>query len=354
MQIEHGSRATTEAPQETHVSMGRRRVLSTMAGLLALGTLDVQAIQAYPQRPITLIVPFVPSGPVDIAGRTIGAALGASLGQSVVIVNKAGAGGGIGAAEISRSQPDGHQLLIALDSILTVNPTFYRDQGYAAQPLDPIGMVGELSSVLVVNAKSPIRSVSDFIDHARKTTMMSGSGGNGTAGHLYAEWLKRDFGLKLEHVPYKGLAPAVKDLLTGEIDCIVALIPGVLPHVQAGTLRALGLTSPRPQVLLPDVRPLSAQGLKGFEGASWLAVMAPLGIDSSILSRLGKALSNAVSAPETVKRLQAAGIDPFYRDARHVRERIATESKQWETLLAQIKDNENPPDQTAGKQTSQS
>lgn len=350
MQTEQDKGATKYVARESNVSIGRRQVLATMAGLFALTMAETRAVQGYPQRPITLIVPFVPSGPVDIAGRTVGAALGTRLGQSVVIVNKAGAGGGIGASEISRSQPDGHQLLIALDSILTVNPIFYRDQDYAAQPLDPIGMVGELSSVLVVNAKSPIRSVSNFIDHARKTTMMSGSGGNGTAGHLYAEWLKRDFDLKLEHVPYKGLAPAVKDLLAGEIDCIVALIPGVLPHIQAGNLRALGLTSPRSQVLLPDVEPLSAQGLTGFEGASWLAVMAPPGIESSTLSILTSALSNAVNSPETVTRLQAAGIDPFYRDAQYVRERIATESKQWETLLEQIKHNENAASQTrAGK-----
>lgn len=317
----------------------RRRLLTVAGGMVAWAALPHLSWGAshYPQSAITLVVPFTPGGPVDISGRTIGSALTSRLGQSVVITNKAGAGGSIGAAEVSRAQPDGYQLLLALDSIMTVNPTFYRNRDYSAQALEPIGMVGELSSVLVVNSKSPIRSVGDFISHARKTVMMSGSGGNGTAGHLYAEWLKRDFGLKLEHVPYKGLAPAVKDLLAGDIDCIVALIPGVLPHIRAGSLRALGLTSPRPQVLLPDLQPLSAQGLTGFQGASWLAVMAPRGIAPNTVSVLADALAAAVQDPAAVERLQSVGIDPFFQDAAQVRARITRESSQWQTLLAQMK-----------------
>lgn len=340
MYNEENSRTAYNLAAEHDVNTRRRSLMGGVAGLLALSALRVHAQQAYPQHPINLVVPFSPSGPVDITGRTIGAALGKSLGQPIVVMNKPGAGGSIGAAELSRGEPDGYQLLLALDSIMTVNPTFYRDKGFATQTLDPVGMVGELSSVLVVNAKSPIHSVSDFVEYARKTPMMSGSGGNGTAGHLYAEWLSRDFNLKLEHVPYKGLAPAVKDLMAGEIDCIVALIPGVLPHIKSGSLRALGLTSTRPQVLLPDILPLSAQGLNGFEGASWLALMAPTGIAPEILSILRNALSVALQDPETIKRLQAAGIDPAYADPQQVQERIAIESERWKTLLMQIKQKE--------------
>jgi tripartite-type tricarboxylate transporter receptor subunit TctC len=329
-------RVAHTAKTELDVNVGRRGVLGGMAGLLALSAMRVQAQQAYPQRPINLVVPFTPSGPVDLAGRTVGAVLGKSLGQSIVVMNKPGAGGSIAAAELSRAQPDGYQLLLALDSIMTINPTFYQDKGFATQSLDPVGMVGELSSVLVVNSKSSIQSVSDFVEHARKTTVFSGSGGNGTAGHLYAEWLARDFNLKVEHVPYKGLAPAVQNLIAGEIDCIVALIPGVLPHIKSGSLRALGLTSTRPQVLLPDVLPLSAQGLDDFEGASWLALMAPTGVAPETLSILSTALSTALQDSETIKRLQAAGIDPVFADPKQVRERIAIEAERWETLLAQV------------------
>src|SRR5690606_26160348 len=150
-----------------------------------------------------------------------------------------------------------------------------KNTGQSASKLAPLGLVGELSSVLVVNARSPIQTPADFLASARQNPMTAGSGGNATAGHLYAEQLKRDFGVQLTHVPYKGLSPAVQDLLAGNIDCIVALIPGVLPHIRSGALRALGLTATRPQILLPDLQPLSEQGLAGFSGASWLAVMAP-------------------------------------------------------------------------------
>ncbi|AWP73382.1 tripartite tricarboxylate transporter substrate binding protein [Bordetella bronchiseptica] len=316
----------------------RRRWLHGAAALL--GTLPLAGLaraDALTQRQLNLVVPFVPGGPVDIAGRVVGQELGQQLGTPVVVSNKGGAGGNIGAEEVSRSQPDGGTLLLALDSILTVNPYFYgKGATQGVQTLAPVGMVGELSSVLVVNARSPIKSVADFLEHGRRNNLTAGSGGNATAGHLYAEQLKRDFGVQLTHVPYKGLSPAVQDLLAGNIDCIVALIPGVLPHIRAGSLRALGLTSARPQVLLPELKPLSELGLPGFTGASWLALMAPEGVPPGVADKLSAGLSQALRNPAVVERLHSAGIDPLYADAPTVRARIAREGAQWSTLLASI------------------
>lgn len=314
---------------------GGRRTWLRGASLLAMLPLAGAArAGAFPQRQLSMVVPFVPGGPVDIAGRALSEPLARHLGQTVIVMNKAGAGGNIGAEEVARSQPDGYTLLLALDSILTVNPYFYRQRpGQRAPALSPIGMVGELSSVLVVNARSPIKTAADFLDYGRRHELTAGSGGNATAGHLYAEQLKRDFGVKLTHVPYKGLSPAVQDLLAGNIDCIVALIPGVLPHIRAGSLRALGLTSTRPQALLPDLQPLSEQGLAGFSGASWLAVMAPEKIAPAVVDQLSASLSTALREPGVVERLQSVGIDPYYTDADQVRARIAREAAQWSTLL---------------------
>ncbi|HYG45949.1 MAG TPA: tripartite tricarboxylate transporter substrate binding protein [Bordetella sp.] len=315
--------------------LARRRWLSGTATLMAALPLAglARAEGAFPQHPLTLVVPFVPGGPVDIAGRAVGEPLGRKLGQPLVVVNKGGAGGNIGADEVARSRPDGYTLLLALDSILTVNPTFY-GKGAPSPSLAPVGMVGELSSVLVVNARSPIKSVADFVEIGRRQGLTAGSGGNATAGHLYAEWLKRDFGVQLTHVPYKGLSPAVQDLLAGNIDCIVALIPGVLPHIRSGALRALGLTSTRPQVLLPDVKPLSEQGLTGFSGASWLALMVPQAVPENVVGQLAGKLSDVLREPEVIARLQAVGIDPFYADAAQVKARIARETQQWAALMS--------------------
>jgi len=320
-------------------SASRRQWLGGAAALL--GTLPLaglaRAEAAFPQRQLSLVVPFVPGGPVDIAGRAVGEPLGQQLGRPVVVVNKGGAGGNIGAEEVARSQPDGYTLLLALDSIMTVNPYFYgKGAAQGAPALAPVGMVGELSSVLVVNARSPIKTAADFLDYGRRQNLTAGSGGNATAGHLYAEQLKRDFGVQLTHVPYKGLSPAVQDLLAGNIDCIVALIPGVLPHIRAGSLRALGLTSTRPQVLLPEVRPLSEQGLAGFTGASWLALMTPDGVPSGVADKLSASLSSVLRDPRVVERLQAVGIDPFYADAAQVRARIARETAQWSALMSSM------------------
>ncbi|MVW77808.1 Bug family tripartite tricarboxylate transporter substrate binding protein [Bordetella sp. 02P26C-1] len=317
----------------------RRQWLAGTAGLIAALPLSVAAQgQARSARPLNLVVPFVPGGPVDLAGRVLAEYLGQELGQTVVVVNKGGAGGNIGAEEVARSAPDGSTLLLALDSILTVNPYFYAKGGEQAVPaLAPIGLVGELSSVLVVNAKSPIQNAADFLAYGRRNAMTAGSGGNATAGHLYAEQLKRDFGVQLTHVPYKGLSPAVQDLLAGNIDCIVALIPGVLSHIRAGSLRPLGLTAARPQVMLTGVQPLSEQGLTGFVGASWLALMAPRGLPSDVEQRLSSGLSAVLREPRVIERLQAAGIDPFYADATAVRKRIKDESAQWSALMSQMK-----------------
>lgn len=313
----------------------RRQWLRGAAALMAAlpFSMPVRAEQVS-SRQLTLVVPFVPGGPVDIAGRVLGEYLGQRLGRPVVVVNKGGAGGNIGAEEVSRSAPDGATLLLALDSILTVNPFFYgKNTGQGASTLEPLGLVGELSSVLVVNARSPIQTAADFLAHARQNPMTAGSGGNATAGHLYAEQLKRDFGVQLTHVPYKGLNPAVQDLLAGNIDCIVALIPGVLPHIRSGALRALGLTATRPQILLAEIQPLSDQGLTGFTGASWLALMTPQGLPSAVADNLAVGLSAVLREPRVIERLQAVGIDPFYADAAEVRTRMARESAQWSTLL---------------------
>ncbi|MCD0504960.1 Bug family tripartite tricarboxylate transporter substrate binding protein [Bordetella petrii] len=320
----------TSRPQDVH----RRRLMAALAALAAGAAMPrlAGAETAFPQRQLTLMVPFAPGGPVDIAARAVAEPMARRLAQSIVVVNKGGAGGNIGADEVARSQPDGHTLLLALDSILTVNPSFY---GQAAPPpaLLPVGMLGELSSVLVVNAKSPIKSVADFVDYGTRQGMTAGSGGSATAGHLYAEWLKRDYGVNLTPVPYKGLSPAVQDLLAGNIDCIVALIPGVLPHIRSGALRALGLTSIRPQILLPEVLPLSEQGLPGFTGASWLALMVPQGVPEDARRRLAADLQSVLDDAGVVSRLQAVGIDPFYADAAQVQERITRERNQWATLL---------------------
>jgi tripartite-type tricarboxylate transporter receptor subunit TctC len=311
--------------------------LAGLAAALPMSSHAAEPAAGWPQKPIDLVIPFAPGGPVDIAGRTVGVPLGQALRQTIVVVNKAGAGGNIAAAATARAPADGYEFMLALDSILTVNPAFYKDAGFKPQTdLSPVAQLGDLASVLVVNENAGIATVDEFIKRARSQPLTFGSGGNGTAGHLYGEWLKYDFGLKVEHVPYKGLAPAVQGLLAGDIDFIVALIPGVLPQIRSGRLRALGLTSTGRQTLLPDAKPLSSLGLAGFEGSSWLGVVGPRGLPADVVARFAVALRTSLDDLATAERLRGLGIEPAFADAAALQSRIERESRMWARLLAKM------------------
>lgn len=303
--------------------------------VLALFPLAVRAAGPWPDKPVKLVVPFAAGGPVDIAARILAESLGAQLGKPVIVDNRGGAGGNVGAEAVAKAAPDGYTLLLALDSILAVNPLLYGKMSFDMNAdLTPVGQVANLTSVLVVNAKLPIKTVPELIAWSKTHRMTFGSGGNGTAGHLYGERLKADYQLDREHVPYRGNGPAVQDLVAGNIDLIVSLIPSVLPHIQSGRLRALGVTSNHEVLQLPGLQPLSKLGFENFEGVFWLALLGQRDLAPEAMAALQKALPVALRQAELGQRFQKVALEPAWASGAAVKTRMNDDAARWKRLLA--------------------
>jgi len=266
--------------------------------------------QAFPSKPITLVVPHSAGGTSDILARTVAAEAAKTLGQTIVIDNKGGANGTIAAKQVASSAPDGYTLLLATASTHGINPSLYSRISYdAVKDFTPVTLLATVPNVLVIGPNVKAANVQELITYIRgqgdKTNM--GSAGAGTPGHLAGEMFKSAAKLQFTHVPYKGGSPAITDLIGGQIDFMFTTIPGVLPHVKAGTLRALAVTSPERSPAMPDVPTMAESGLPGFQAVSWHGVVAPAGTPPDVVSKLNAALSGALAAPAVKQRLMEEG-----------------------------------------------
>jgi tripartite-type tricarboxylate transporter receptor subunit TctC len=311
--------------------------------LLAAALIAVTAVasaQQYPSRPITLIVPFPPGGSATIIARSIADKLGEALGQQIVVDNRAGAAGSIAARHVARSAPDGMTILLAFTGTLAANPLLYPNAGYdPRKDFAPIGLIGMAPSVLAVHPSQPAHSAAELINAARANpaTMPYGSPGIGTTNHLAAELFAFMADIKIVHVPYKGTGPAVNDLLGGHIAMMFVPIPAAHGNVMAGTLRALGVTSPRRSHLLPDVPPIAeAAALPGFEVAQRSVLLAPAGTPCGIIERLNKELNAVLATDEVRKRLALEGAEPIPGPPEDFAADIDREEMKWSRLVAAI------------------
>jgi len=266
--------------------------------------------QAFPSKPITLVVPHSAGGTSDILARTVAAEAAKTLGQTIVIDNKGGANGTIAAKQVASSAPDGYTLLLATASTHGINPSLYSRISYdAVKDFTPVTLLATVPNVLVIGPNVKAANVQELITYIRgqgdKTNM--GSAGAGTPGHLAGEMFKSAAKLQFTHVPYKGGSPAITDLIGGQIDFMFTTIPGVLPHVKAGTLRALAVTSPERSPAMPDVPTMAESGLPGFQAVSWHGVVAPAGTPPDVVNKLNAALSGALAAPAVKQRLMEEG-----------------------------------------------
>jgi tripartite-type tricarboxylate transporter receptor subunit TctC len=290
----------------------------------------------YPEKPIRLIVPYTPGGTADMLARGIGQKLSESLGQQVIVDNRPGAGGNIGADLVAKAAPDGYTLLIGTVATHAINPGLYPNMPYDAdKDFIPVILIATLPNMVVVNTSVPVKNVKDLIALARSKPgeLAFASAGNGTSQHLSGELFKKMTDVDMIHIPYKGSAPAVTDLIGGQVQLMFDNIPSSLPRVRAGKLRALAVTGPRRSPVLPNLPTVAESGLPGFSITSWFALYAPAGTPKNIVQRLNKEAGNAISSPELRQLWMAQGIEPAGGTPDQLAAFRRTEAPKWEKII---------------------
>jgi len=312
--------------------MIKRFFLALVAALAPL----VAAAQAYPAKPIHVVVPFPPGGPTDVLGRLLGQALGDTFGQTVVVENKVGAAGNIGVDAVAKAQPDGMTVGIIPAGNIAVNPTLFASLPYKASDLAPVAMLATVDNVLVVNAESvPAKSVKELLDLAAKKpgTLTYASPGAGSQAHLAGALLELSTGVQLLHVPYRGIAPAVNDLVGGQVSMMFAPLQTALPFVKSGKLRALGVASQKRSPLLPELPTIAEQGVPKFEAVSWYALMVPAGTPADVIEKLSAATMRFLALPDTRAKLAAQGMDPGGGSPQDLAATVRAESARWSEVV---------------------
>jgi len=295
----------------------RVRFLFVMASAMLLATLcattSAQPSAGYPSRPVKLVIPFPPGGPLDIIGRAIAQKASEDWGQSVVVDNRPGAGGNIGADLVAKSPPDGYTILMGALSTHAVNPSLYGTMPYdAVKDFAPISLVAVTPNVLVVNASLPVSSAKEFVAYAKANSgkLAFGSGSNGSAGHLAGELFKVDTGTDIVHVPYKGGAPATQALLAGDTQFMFDNLANAMPQVKAGKLKALAVTTALRSKLAPELPTMAEAGLAGFDISTWFGLLAPAGTPKDVIAKWNAEVTKILNSPDMRERLTAQGAEP--------------------------------------------
>jgi tripartite-type tricarboxylate transporter receptor subunit TctC len=287
-------------------------------------------------KAIRIVVPFTPGGSTDILARALAPKLAAALGQNVVVDNKPGAGGSLGAAEVAKAEPDGNTLLMGHIGTLAVNPSMYAKLAYdPVKSFVPVAYVARVPNVLVVNAASPIRSLKDLVDAARKQPgrLTYSSGGNGSAAHITFESLKLRAQVFMLHIPYRGTAPSVTDVIAGQVDCTFTGAPAVIPHVRSGRLRALAVSSPQRLAALPDVPTVAESGYPGFEADQWYGIVAPAGTPAAVVARVNAEINKALVLPDVAQQLAVEGATPVPGTPQSFGDLIRREIPRWAEVV---------------------
>ncbi|MEH3086729.1 MAG: tripartite tricarboxylate transporter substrate binding protein [Xylophilus ampelinus] len=267
---------------------------------------------AYPSRPLVLVVPQAAGGTNDIVGRLVGQKLGEVLGGSAVVENRPGAGGNIGTQSVARAPKDGHTLLLTISSSQAINPALYRNPGFdPVKDFVPVGLVGAVPNVLLAHPSFPAKSMAELLALVRAAppqTYRYASAGNGTLNHLLGEMLNHMAGIELQHVPYKGVAPAINDVLGNQLPLVFASLPSALPHIQSGRLRPLAVSGAKRSPALPEV-PAIAETVPGYDGTLWIGLYAPAGVPPEVPARLRPAMAQALAAPDLRAALEKQGVE---------------------------------------------
>jgi tripartite-type tricarboxylate transporter receptor subunit TctC len=313
----------------------RRHFIAAAAALSAALPLSARAA-TYPEHPVTLVVAFTPGGPSDVLARIVGKKMGDILGRTFVIENKPGAGGNIAAELVAHAKPDGYTLLMGNNSILATNESLYKHLNYSPQKdFLPITLIGTQANILVVNPKVPAHSLKELIDLCKREPgkINFASSGYGAAAHLAGELFKTDAHVNIVHVPYKGAAPALKDVIAGSDQMMFATAASVVGHIRSGQLRALAVTTLKRTAILPDVPTMDEAGLPGFEASTWHGLVAPTGTRQDIIAALHDAATKALHDPEVQASLQKLGVDIVADTPQEFASYIKSEIPKWTAIV---------------------
>ena len=314
-------------------------LLTSVSWMLPSAVRAQPAAISYPTKPIRLVVPFPAGGATDIFARTLSQKLAEKLGSTVVVENKPGAGGTLGSDLVAKSPADGYTLLLATSSTHSIGPNLNPKMPYdAVRDFTPIGQVGNAPSIMLVPNSSPAKTIQEWIDYAKKNPgrLNYASSGNGTIVQLTAELFKSQAGLYVVHIPYKGTALAMPDLISGKIDVLFDSLPTGLPHVKEGRLRALGVTSAQRTSMAPGL-PAIAEVLPGYESNTWFGLFGPAGVRPEIVNRVNAAALQALADPEVKDKLLRLGIEPIGTSPMQFATMLSAESAKWKKIISERK-----------------
>jgi tripartite-type tricarboxylate transporter receptor subunit TctC len=327
--------AKRRATEDTAMCTQRRAALGLLGATLLLKTAGAWAA-GYPSKPITVVVPFAPGGYTDVVARLLAEKMGGLLGQPVIIENRPGAGSTIGTNLVAKAAPDGYTLgLVAISQVIA--PRLYKELPYdAMNDFVPVGRLVDAPSVLVVNPALPVKSVADLIAlaKAKPRTIGYASSGNGSTQHLIGSLFASMTGTQLNHIPYKGSNQSLVDVIGGQVAISFVSVPNALPHIKAGRLRALAVTTATRTPDLPDVPTLQEAGLKGFDVAGWLGIVAPAKTPPEIVARVQQASAQALSTPDARRALAAAGVNLNLSDGAAFGKLLHSEYDRWGKVIA--------------------
>jgi tripartite-type tricarboxylate transporter receptor subunit TctC len=315
----------------------RRHVLAAAACAVLGASLPVTAAAQsdWPTRPVRIVVPFAAGGTTDIVARVIAEQLSPVLKQPVIVDNKAGAGGNVGAAEVAKAAPDGYTFLMGTPGTQAINQFLYPKMPYDTErDLVPVSFVVRVPNVLVVPPSLGVKTIEELIALARSKPgrLTYGSPGNGSTGQLSAELFKTRAKVFVTHIPYRGSGPMLQDLLGAQIDMSIDNLPSALPHIKSGRLLALGVTSAGPNAQLPGVKPIGA-ALPGYEAESWFVLVAPRGTPEAIVTRVSTEVDRILKRPEVIERFRGLGAEPVGGTPAELARFIASETTKWREVV---------------------
>jgi tripartite-type tricarboxylate transporter receptor subunit TctC len=318
----------------SHLPKRRALTLAVLAaGALACAPLAAQAqAQAFPTKALTMVVPFSPGGTTDILARVVGQFMSKDLGQPVIVDNRPGAGGNIGAQMVARAAPDGYTLLMGTVGTHAINQSLYKKLAFdPIKDFAPVSRVALVPNLLVANPSQPYKTVKELIAYAKANPgkVSFASSGSGTSIHLSGEMFQQMAKVDMQHIPYKGSAPALTDLLGGQTAIMFDNMPSVIGHVRAGKLRPIAVTTPQRSPALPDVPTIAESGVPGYSATSWFGILVPAGTPGPVVARLNASILKALADPEVKKKLAEQGAEPHGEKPEQFAEFIRSETAKW-------------------------